>query len=191
MKIGEEIEDKVCSYIRSLTVNSGIVNKAITIAVCKGFIISKDRSVLKEYSETIDVNKEWARYFLEQLNYIKRKGTKAARKLPVDYLAVKETYLNRILATVKEFKIHPSMIVNWDQTGVNIVPTGEWTLAPKGAKQVSIFGLDDKRQITVLFAVSLDGQLLPPQLLYAEKTDICYSQFDSPSDWDVWHSKSH
>ena len=55
-----------------------------------------------------------------------------------------------------------NLVVNWDQTGVNMVPGGQWTLESVGSKQVTIAGLDDKRQITVVLAATKDGNILPP-----------------------------
>jgi hypothetical protein len=83
------------------------------------------------------------------------------------------------------------MIVNFDQTGLSIVPTSSWTLAEKGAKQVEIVGLDDKRQITALLGCSLTGDLLPLQLIYTGKTDKCHPSYAFPDDWQVTHSESH
>jgi hypothetical protein len=45
-------------------------------------------------------------------------------------------------------------------TGLNIVPTNEWTMDLKGAKQIKMVGLGDKRQITALLSVSKSGHLL-------------------------------
>ena len=39
-------------------------------------------------------------------------------------------------------------MINFDQTGIKIVPTSGWTLEQKGAKQVTVTGLSDKREIT-------------------------------------------
>ncbi len=64
-------------------------------------------------------------------------------------------------------------------------------MAPQGSKQVTILGKDDKRQFTAVFAISLAGKLLPPQLLYAGKTEKCHPNFAFPKDWDIWHSDSH
>ena len=46
------------------------------------------------------------------------------------------------------------MIFNWNQTGLSIIPTGSWTMEREGAKVVSIAHADDKRQITVVLAVT-------------------------------------
>ena len=45
-------------------------------------------------------------------------------------------------------------------TGLNIVPTNEWTMDLKGAKQIKMVGLGDKRQITALLSVSKSGHML-------------------------------
>ena len=39
-----------------------------------------------------------------------------------------------------------------------------------GSKRVEIAGIDDKRQITAVFAGTLVGDFLPPQLIYQGKT---------------------
>ena len=55
------------------------------------------------------------------------------------------------------------MIFNWDQTGLSIIPTGNWTMEREGAKVVSIAHADDKRQITAVLAVTATGEYLAPQ----------------------------
>ena len=63
-----------------------------------------------------------------------------------------------------------NLVINWDQTGVNMVPGGQWTLKFVGSKQVTIAGLDDKRQITVVLAATKDGNTFPPQVVNAGVT---------------------
>ena len=46
--------------------------------------------------------------------------------------------------------IPPDLIINWDQTGLKIVPTGEWTMNLAGEKVISIVGSDDKQEITAV-----------------------------------------
>ena len=54
------------------------------------------------------------------------------------------------------------------------MPVANWTLEKKGAAQVPVVGLEDKRQITADVGTSLDGTLLPPQLLYEGLTTRCH-----------------
>lgn len=83
------------------------------------------------------------------------------------------------------------MVINIDQTGVSVIPTSNWTMHEKGAKQVPIAAKEDKRQITALLACSLDGDLLPLQLVYGGKTAKCHPDVDFPKEWSVTHSDNH
>ncbi|XP_035221407.1 LIM/homeobox protein Lhx4-like [Stegodyphus dumicola] len=60
----------------------------------------------------------------------------------------------------------------------------------RGSKQVSVIVMEDKREMTVLLACSLAGNLLLPQLLFAGKTTNCHPKFKFRADWDVWHTDS-
>ena len=67
--------------------------------------------------------------------------------------------------------IPTSFIINIDQTPLSYVNTGKYMFSYKGAKNIPIKDMDDKRQITVTFAVSCTGKFLPIQLIYAGKTE--------------------
>ena len=108
------------------------------------------------------------------MNFCKRRGTKAAKKLPDDFQTLKAKYLERIKAKVKQFNIPPQLIINIGETGVPIVPVSQWTLEETGSTSVPITGLDDKRQITALLACTVCGDLLDPQLLYQGTTERCH-----------------
>lgn len=104
-----------------------------------------------------------------RMRLVKRKATNAATKLPQDLKDVKLAFLQRIKDTVARYAVPVSMVVNFDQTGSKFVPCSQWTMAEKGSKQVAVTGLDDKREMTVVLAVSLSSELLPPQLFMLEK----------------------
>ena len=71
------------------------------------------------------------------------------------------------------------------------MPVSQWTLAEQGSVQVSVVGKDDKREITVLLAVSASGTLLPPQLIYPGKTPGCPAKINFPQRWHITHSDNH
>ena len=54
-----------------------------------------------------------------------------------------------------------------------------------------IKGIDDKRQITATFTVSMTGKFLPIQLIYEGKTPRSRPRFDFPTDFNVSFSDSH
>ena len=53
----------------------------------------------------------------------------------------------------------------------------------EGKKRVEILGIDDKRQITAVFAATKDGNFLPIQVLYKGKTTRCLPKVKFPSYW--------
>jgi len=67
-------------------------------------------------------------------------------------------------------QVHPSLVINMDQTGVHLVPSSGWTYEKVNSSSVAVVGADDKRQITVCLASSLHGDLLPLQLIFQGKT---------------------
>ena len=70
--------------------------------------------------------------------------------------------------------IPADLIINWDHTGLNYyVPVLNWTMAAQGSKRVEIGGIDDKRQITAVFARTMSGLFLPPQIIYQGRTTKC------------------
>ncbi len=50
-----------------------------------------------------------------------------------------------ISSTAAENNIAADLIVNWDQSGVRMVPINDWTMTTRGSKQVFVAGLGDKR----------------------------------------------
>ena len=83
------------------------------------------------------------------------------------------------------------LILNWDQTAINYVPIFNWTMAKKGTHKVSIAGIDNKRQITLVLAATMTGKLLPIQLVYQGKTKESLLPVDFPASWDVTFSLNH
>jgi len=71
---------------------------------------------------------------------------------------------------VKLNSIPPELVLNADQTPSSYVSVGRQTMAAHGSKSVPIAGLSDKRNITLTFVVTLSGEFLPMQIIYAGKT---------------------
>ena len=60
-----------------------------------------------------------------------------------------------------------------------------------GSKKVPLAGIDDKRQITGVFAVTLDDDFLPPQLIYKGTTPACLPKAKCLTGWHLTHSPNH
>ena len=88
-------------------------------------------------------------------------------------------------------EIPPDLIINFDQTGINYVPISSWTMEKEGAKRVEMVAKDNKRQMTAVFAGSLSGDFLPPQLINEGNTTRCLPCFQFPPTWNVTYTANH
>jgi hypothetical protein len=73
-------------------------------------------------------------------------------------------YCVQVTLVVHTNKIPAELVINSDQTGIPLIPSPQYTRAPKGAKDVSVNGYGEKRQITVTPSNSADGRSLPLQV---------------------------
>ena len=115
-------------------------------------------------------------------------GNTKAKVTVEDFEAHKKQCLFDIMATVEMQEIPPELIINWDQTGIKIVPVSSWMMEKRGAKRVEIAGVDDKRQITAVFAATPIGEFLPFQVIYQGKTPACLPKVAFLCDWDMTYT---
>lgn len=90
--------------------------------------------------------------------------------------------------------VPPSVVLNWDHTAMKIVLSSNWTMEKKGTKRVEIAAIDDKRQITAVFACTMSGKFLPMQLIYKGTTTKCLPKHKDkgfPSDWHITYTENH
>ena len=109
---------------------------------------------------------------MQQMGLSKRKDTTKSSLSEYDFEEVREIYLNDVCSIAMMEDIPPSLIINWDQTGTHFVPVSQWTMEVKGAHRVEIAGLNDKRQMTMVFAGTASGDFLPAQLM-ARLQNVC------------------
>ena len=93
---------------------------------------------------------------------------------------------------MKLYSIPAELVLNADQTPSSYVSVGKQTMAIHGSKSVPIAGLSDKRNITLTFVVSLAGELLPMQTIYAGKTKQSQPRgFAFPKGFSVTQNPRH
>ena len=69
------------------------------------------------------------------MNFVKRKGSTAA-KLPLsEFENLRQSYLERIKEAVFSNNIVPQMVINMDQMAINLVPSSSWTMDEQGKKK--------------------------------------------------------
>ena len=182
---------QVRAYLTSLRDHGAVVNTAIAISCAEGIVKNKDSNLLASNGGHIVLSKYWGKNLLKRMGFVKRRASTKAKVTIENFEEVKAQFLLDIKAVVEFEEILFDLVINWDQTGINYVPVGSWTMEKEGSKRVEIAGVDDKRQITAVFAGSLTGDFLPPQLIYKGTTHRCLPATKFPSEWHITCTENH
>ena len=76
-----------------------------------------------------------------RMGLVKRKvSTKKQTMSEERFQQRKKTFLDQLSLCGNAHDIPSSLIMNWDQTGINVFPIGSYTVADKGANCVEIAG---------------------------------------------------
>lgn len=165
------IEAEVKRILLTMRDRGAVVSLLVVQHILRIVIENKEPTLLAELKLSKHFSSVWVR---EALGWSWRMRTTAASKLPLDWRAQGVQMAKRIAFNIQVHKVHPSLVVNMDQTGILLAPADCRTYETKGSKAVKVIGADDKRQITACIASSLSGDLLPLQLIFQGKTDQCH-----------------
>lgn len=158
--LGEEIDSLLCIYLKALRRAGTTINGRIAVAALEGIIQIKNPNLLKSNGGPIDCEYEQCKPFLKSLwnrldwvcfvlyfvfynkhfclKKVQRKATNSRKVIPDDFNERKKIYITRINMLQEELKVPDELIINWDQTALNYVPTGNYTMHPRGDHQVQI-----------------------------------------------------
>ena len=75
------------------------------------------------------------------MKFVKRKVTTAKSKHSVaDFEHLKQEFLKSLVETVQMEDIPAELILNWDQTGIKMVPSSTWTMDQQGKSVSKLLG---------------------------------------------------
>ena len=142
----------------------GVINSIVIASFFRGITKAKYPDVFRRFRFT----RRWCRqWFGRTFDWTYKRGSTGGQKLPADWEVQCNAMVQRVSATAAKHDIrHPCFIINWDQTSCILVPAGKYTYANVKSKQVPIVGKDEKRQITAVVASTLEGDMLPLQLIF-------------------------
>jgi DDE superfamily endonuclease len=186
-----EIEAEAKRILSKIRFRGGTANILVVGIVVRTVLRKMQPKLLREFKTSRMWCSRWAH---DHLNWSWRLKTTAASKLPLDWREQGVAAAKRVAYQMQVHKVHPSLVVNADQTGLHLVPADSHTYAEKGSKEVSVIGAEDKRQITVVVASSMDGNLLPLQLIFQGKTAACHPSSTDASrsaNVHITHSENH
>ena len=138
------------------------MNVNIVLAAAEGVVTAVDKTLLEKNGGTIELKRPWAQSLMQWFKFVKRQGsTQAKPKLSdADITKLMKSYLLQIKGMLDAHKIPSHLVINWDQAGVKVVPSSNWTLEQEGAERVEIAGLNNKHQVTAMLAGILSRKLL-------------------------------
>lgn len=152
------LDNAVQDYNRVLTKAGTPVMTEVIIAAAEGIVV--DQTLLQMHGGSIALTRGWALPLVKRMALVKRRGSTQAKK-NISSAAYQHllcsTFLRQISGIVSVHQIPPEMVVNWGQSGINIVPTCNWTMEQEGVSWFEIAVLNDKCQIIVTFSASLSG----------------------------------
>ena len=120
----EELDTLVQEFVNNLGAASGVVNTTIVMGGAEGIVSYRDISKLSSHGGHIEITKSCAKSLLQRMGFVKRKCSTLG-KIPVTrFDELKEIFLADVAAEALINDIPESLIINWDQTGLSIVPTG-------------------------------------------------------------------
>ena len=157
--LGEKLDCHLQGKILGMRSRGTPIGTSVVIGIGTGILIKHKKATASSFKFT----KEWAKNVLRWMGYTKRKANSKYKVNPINFDEIKQQYLLDISAAVEMEDIPPSLVINWDYTATKIVPSSWWTMERKGKKRVEIAAVDDKRQITAIFACTLSGKFLPIQ----------------------------
>lgn len=119
-----ELDNKVQQYVRSLRRAGVPINARIVMAAAEGIIKATNRTLLAQNGGHINLKLAWAYSFLNRMGFVRRKAsTKTKITLSkAEFELAKKAYLKNIKTAVADGKIRKELVINWDRTGVNVVP---------------------------------------------------------------------
>ena len=121
--LSEEMDKQVRAYISELRANGCPINTAIVIATGQGIVKDCDSNLLSENGGHISLTKDWAKYLLKRMNFVKRCSSSTAKVSVDNFILLKSQFIFDIQSIVEMEEIPGDLIINWDQTAIKYVCT--------------------------------------------------------------------
>ena len=187
----ETLMKKTIDTVSALRLRGTSVTSSVTNVVPKGIVQANDRTLLVENGGHLSLSNDWARKVL----YGMTRRIATTTRIPVAPALLAEAKLDfqlEIRQLQSWHDIPDNLIINFDQTLLPCVVTGNSTLNEKDAKSVTLQGKGKKKEITAAFAVSITGDFLPMQLIHEGRTPRWLPKdFEFPKEFDVTFIPNH
>ena len=90
--LGDVLDKEIQAYIQETRKLGGVVSARIAIACATGILQRRNSNLLAVNSGHVVLMKEWARYLLNRLGYVKRKSNSKAKVTPTDFTQLQSNF---------------------------------------------------------------------------------------------------
>ena len=142
--VTEELDIQIQEYIKELRKHGLAINTSIIIASERGIIMNKDAYLLFENGGGINLTKDWAKYLMKRMGFVKWKACNKA-KIDVEHFKEIKEFLLDIKNVITMDEIPVEHIINFDQTALNYVPSTSWTMEKEKTSKVEVVAKDDSQ----------------------------------------------
>ncbi|ELU08351.1 hypothetical protein CAPTEDRAFT_213251 [Capitella teleta] len=178
-------DEAVQEHIQTIINSGGAVNMGVVIAIGKS-VMASQRAVP---SGSIKLSRAWASSIMKRMGFTPKKRTKkpAAKPVNAPLTPAQIEFINRITTTARESHIPADLVINIDQCLMNLAPlTCADDEDPSGNQPANVNG--KKRIVGTVLGCTLTGDLLPLQIIYCGKTEICHATYSFPVCWNITHN---
>ena len=98
--LGENLDAAVQQRLRRVRDAGGVINRTIVIATGKGLAVKRNLPIPNH-----SFSRGWAASLMKRMHLVKRKATKAARKLPENFSEIRDEFIHRVVSTVRSNEI--------------------------------------------------------------------------------------
>ena len=123
LALGQNVEIRAMKDSHPVRESGDVVNNSVVVGIITGIMGDTDSNLLAENDGPITVGKEAALCLLGRIQFVKRKGMTKAKVVPSDFQALEAQFLGDIRSIVIFENIPAKLILNWDHTGLNYVPS--------------------------------------------------------------------
>ena len=131
--LGEELHQYTHLYVAELRGHGGVINTEIVSAAAIGIVKNFDANMLQINGGHIACGHEWAKGLLKRMGYVKRRANTKSKVTVEEFEALKTQFIFDIEVISQMEEVPNDLIINWDHTGINYVPTSNWTMAEEGS----------------------------------------------------------
>ena len=111
--VDEEFDEQVREYIRELR-KLGVINAHVVIAVGMRLVLNKDANLLEENGGHICLTKNWARYLLSRMGFVKRRANSKSKVSVEQFDELKELFLLDFNNVIEMDDVPGELVINWD-----------------------------------------------------------------------------